>query len=118
MSNPGGGGVYRYRCRCFYSHNCPNWTYVNNTCCTQCVAAGHDTQAATQEASWYPSKEISIPRVENGVLDYTLMEIVAGGQTGNEWTLRPKVDFDQPPAGGHATTTSAVPNAPVIARGN
>ncbi|KAF3936269.1 hypothetical protein ABW19_dt0206601 [Dactylella cylindrospora] len=36
-------GYYKYRCKNFYSHNCGNWVWVNNTACPECVAAGRDS---------------------------------------------------------------------------
>ncbi|KAF3191072.1 hypothetical protein TWF106_001331 [Orbilia oligospora] len=36
-------GYYKYRCKNFYSHNCGNWVWVNNTACAECVAAGRDS---------------------------------------------------------------------------
>ncbi|KAH8677597.1 hypothetical protein BX600DRAFT_132121 [Xylariales sp. PMI_506] len=38
----GGGGYFRYRCKYFYTHNCPNWVYVNNSPCSSCCAEGRD----------------------------------------------------------------------------
>ncbi|KAL7783271.1 hypothetical protein V8C37DRAFT_406674 [Trichoderma ceciliae] len=39
------GGFYKYRCKNFYSHNCPNWVWVNNSLCATCMAEGRDTEA-------------------------------------------------------------------------
>ncbi|KAI1357050.1 hypothetical protein F5Y01DRAFT_321363 [Xylaria sp. FL0043] len=39
---PGYGGFYKYRCKYFYTHECPNWVYVNNTGCGECSAEGRD----------------------------------------------------------------------------
>ncbi|KAH7303599.1 hypothetical protein B0I35DRAFT_402273, partial [Stachybotrys elegans] len=36
------GGFYKYRCKYFYSHNCPNWVWVNNSPCASCLADGRD----------------------------------------------------------------------------
>ncbi|XXH01473.1 hypothetical protein Hte_007833 [Hypoxylon texense] len=31
-----GGGFYKYRCKYFYTHNCPNWVYENYSSCASC----------------------------------------------------------------------------------
>ena len=54
------------------------------------------------------------PRAEDGVLDYTLMEIVDTDGMGNYWTLRYKVT--QPPS-SMVKTTSAMPG-PAIPAGS
>ncbi|KAK3933646.1 hypothetical protein QBC46DRAFT_107294 [Diplogelasinospora grovesii] len=37
------GGFYKYRCKYyFYTHNCPNWVWVNNAPCASCLADGRD----------------------------------------------------------------------------
>ncbi|KAK6542845.1 hypothetical protein TWF694_006784 [Orbilia ellipsospora] len=38
-----GGGYYKYRCKNFYSNNCPNWVWVNNTACAECTLNGLDS---------------------------------------------------------------------------
>ncbi|KAI5926046.1 hypothetical protein F4810DRAFT_621012 [Camillea tinctor] len=106
----GSGGFFKYRCKYFYTHNCPNWVYVNNTPCPSCCAEGREiesTAAGTQ--TWTPS-EICVPHVEDGVIYYTLMEIVPTGTEGTYWTLRYKVNQQtQAPI----VTTSATPGAPI-----
>ncbi|RPA88012.1 hypothetical protein BJ508DRAFT_356794 [Ascobolus immersus RN42] len=46
-------GYYKYRCKNFYSHNCNNWVWMNNTVCAACIAAGRedaiDCSSATVE---------------------------------------------------------------------
>ncbi|KAI0817855.1 hypothetical protein GGR55DRAFT_43659 [Xylaria sp. FL0064] len=39
---PGYGGFYKYRCKYFYTHECPNWVYVNNGSCAECSARGFE----------------------------------------------------------------------------
>jgi hypothetical protein len=59
------------------------------------------------------SREICVPRVEGGVLYYTLMEVQAGPTDagGNYWAVKYKVDKQtQPPV---PITTSAVPGTPI-----
>lgn len=31
------GGFYKYRCKYFYTYNCPNWVWVSNSPCAPCV---------------------------------------------------------------------------------
>ncbi|KAK3933815.1 hypothetical protein QBC46DRAFT_326000 [Diplogelasinospora grovesii] len=38
----GSGGFYKYRCKYFYTHNCPNWVWANNAPCASCLAEGRD----------------------------------------------------------------------------
>jgi hypothetical protein len=33
----GSGGFYKYRCKYFLSHNCPNWVYCNGHACANCL---------------------------------------------------------------------------------
>lgn len=35
----GSGGFYKYRCKYFYTHNCANWVWVNNTPCATCLVS-------------------------------------------------------------------------------
>ncbi|KAF8453443.1 hypothetical protein BGX38DRAFT_1090628 [Terfezia claveryi] len=34
-----GSGYYRFRCKNFYTHNCENWVWVNNSPCAECVVS-------------------------------------------------------------------------------
>ncbi|KAI2632689.1 hypothetical protein GGS26DRAFT_591126 [Hypomontagnella submonticulosa] len=109
----GSGGFYKYRCKYFYTHNCPNWVYVNNSPCANCCAEGRDVDGATSEVSSPRySHDICVPRVEDGVVHYTLMEIVNTDDSGNQWTLRYKVNQTQVPT---VMTTNATPGAPIPA---
>ncbi|KAI4866522.1 hypothetical protein F4820DRAFT_446896 [Hypoxylon rubiginosum] len=105
----GSGGFYKYRCKYFYTHNCPNWVYVNNSPCANCCAEGRDDGVAPEMPY---SREICVPRVEDGTVHYTLMEIVNTDESGNQWTLRYKVEQTQVPT---VSTTSATPGPPVTA---
>ncbi|KAI1498620.1 hypothetical protein F5X99DRAFT_392879 [Biscogniauxia marginata] len=110
----GSGGFFRYRCKYFYTHNCPNWVYVNNTPCQSCAAEGREIESTVSEApTWGLSQEICVPQVEDGVLHYTLMEIVNTGEAGNYCTLRYKAN--QQPQVPAVMTTSATPGAPIPA---
>ncbi|KAK5997238.1 hypothetical protein PT974_02592 [Cladobotryum mycophilum] len=104
----GSGGFYKYRCKNFYSHNCPNWVWVNNSPCATCIAEGKDNEAEVL-SSWTSSKDIVVPRVRNGVLQYTLMEIVASNEPGEGWTLKDKDVSNRPPPA--LSVTSAMPGS-------
>lgn len=39
----GSGGFYKYRCKYFYTHNCTNWVYVNNSPCANCLVSPKPT---------------------------------------------------------------------------
>ncbi|KAL7798211.1 hypothetical protein V8C37DRAFT_369106 [Trichoderma ceciliae] len=104
MEMSGSGGFYKYRCKNFYSHNCPNWVWVNNSPCATCIAEGKDAEErafASSLVSSTVSREIVAPRVRDGILQYTIMELVAPSESGERWTLRDKgnglVEDDQPP---------------------
>lgn len=47
------------------------------------------------------SREIATPRVRDGILQYTIAELVAPSASGGSWALRDKVngivDDDEPP---------------------
>lgn len=91
----GSGGYYKYRCKYFLTHNCPNWVWVNNATCASCLvslkcetidpkpfskkrqADGRDSDAAGKSSRLCLSREIYVPQLENGFLQYTMMEIVA-----------------------------------------
>ncbi|KAI5849185.1 hypothetical protein BZA05DRAFT_402483 [Tricharina praecox] len=44
LASEASSGYFRYRCKNFYTHNCDNWVWVNNTACAECVAAGRDEE--------------------------------------------------------------------------
>jgi hypothetical protein len=35
----GSGGFYKYRCKHFYTYNCPNWVYCNGHACAMCLVS-------------------------------------------------------------------------------
>ncbi|KAI2622601.1 hypothetical protein GGS21DRAFT_494391 [Xylaria nigripes] len=70
----GSGGYYRYRCKYFYTHDCPNWVYVNHTACATCSSQGRELEPISAQISAM-KYEICVPRVEAGVLYYTLVEV-------------------------------------------
>ncbi|KAI0401520.1 hypothetical protein F4802DRAFT_580032 [Xylaria palmicola] len=115
----GSGGFYKYRCKYFYTHECPNWVYVNGTACTACSAQGRDLEPApSQPPRMGCTRQICVPRVEGGVLYYTLMEVEVApppnnNTAGNYWTVTYKPEGQtqtQVP-----TTTSAIPGTPAPA---
>ncbi|KAH9885971.1 hypothetical protein F4778DRAFT_759886 [Xylariomycetidae sp. FL2044] len=105
------GGYYQYRCKYFYTYDCPNWVYVNNAQCPSCAAKGRDDDDPVPDSSSWPiAKEVRVPRVEDGMIQYTMMEVVnTGGDGGKDSTVKHKtVSQAQVPA---TQTTSATPGA-------
>lgn len=95
----GSGGFYKYRCKYFYSHNCPEWVYQNGATCAKCLAEGRDcNETDIVAAPWRFIREICVPLVQDGVLQYILMDIVPSDEPGNYWTLREKPTQAPPPA--------------------
>ncbi|KAL7903253.1 hypothetical protein HDV63DRAFT_117461 [Trichoderma sp. SZMC 28014] len=83
MKMSSSGGFYKYRCKNFYSHNCPNWVWVNNSPCATCIAEGKDANERSQSSSM-TSREI--------VSQYTIAEFVAPDAAGESWALRDNVN--------------------------
>ncbi|KAK0651521.1 hypothetical protein B0T16DRAFT_320872 [Cercophora newfieldiana] len=81
----GSGGFYKYRCKYFYSHNCTNWVYVNGAPCAMCV---------TESPVRHVSREICVPRICDGTIQYMLMEFIESN-SGNYWAVRHKA-MNQP----------------------
>ncbi|GJN74495.1 hypothetical protein JDV02_006043 [Purpureocillium takamizusanense] len=100
----GGNGFYKYRCKYFMSHNCPNWVWVANSPCASCLADGRENEQAKMPAWATISRDIVAPRVRDGVLQYVVMELVPPTEPGETWTLRDKA----PPA---VPVTSAMPDS-------
>ena len=80
-------------------------------------------QSPSEMASWIFSRDIVVPRIEEGVLHYTIMEMVNLNEEGNYWALRYKVDQGGTPmtvpmtnATTTLATTSAALSAPTFAR--
>ncbi|KAG5922825.1 hypothetical protein E4U53_003652, partial [Claviceps sorghi] len=72
-------------------------------------AEGRDDEKAPGPVSIL-SQDISVPRVQNGILQYTLMEFVAPAEPGHRWTLRDKA-ARPPPA---VPVTSAMPSLSLV----
>jgi hypothetical protein len=49
-------------------------------------------------APWKFIREICVPRIQDGILQYILMDVVPSGERGNFWTLREKPIQAPPPA--------------------
>ena len=51
-------------------------------------ADGRDSERAMMTASFRKSREIYVPRLENGSLHYTIMEIVTGSDIDSGWAVK------------------------------
>ncbi|GAB1313096.1 hypothetical protein MFIFM68171_03306 [Madurella fahalii] len=108
----GSGGFYKYRCKYFYTYNCPNWVYANGHACPMCLAEGReaaDTPAMAASSSsatanpWrqyqhhhhhpHQQTEICVPQASHGTLRYTVMEVIPTDEGSGRayWILRQKV---------------------------
>jgi len=92
----GGGGYYKFRCKNWLTHNCPNWVWVNGTSCAECMAQGRGSGTSTSSNLSRLAHEIYVPIFENGALHYTMMEIIVGGSTAGGWQLKDKEKIIQP----------------------
>lgn len=106
------GGFYTYRCKYFYTHNCTNWVYTNNSPCTSCLAQGRDNAEAPAPSQAWASgtRDIMVPIWEDGVFQQRIMEYVVTDSSNFQWNLRHKTT--QPPIGGapgSVLTTSGMP---------
>jgi len=84
----GSGGYYKYRCKYWLTYNCPNWVWVNNAPCAHCLADGRDSDVAVIPGSFRVSREVYVPQLENGLLHYTLMEIIAASDVDSGWAVK------------------------------
>ncbi|KAL6864156.1 hypothetical protein J3F83DRAFT_742724 [Trichoderma novae-zelandiae] len=113
MKMSGSGGFYKYRCKNFYSHNCPNWVWVNNSPCATCIAEGRDADVQLMPPTT-GSHEIVAPCIRDGILRHTIMDSVAPNESGESWILRDKgngsIEDDQPPQ-DMPTTSLALPSS-------
>ncbi|KAI1129878.1 hypothetical protein F5Y10DRAFT_143835 [Nemania abortiva] len=105
----GGGGFYKFRCKYFLSHECPNWVYVNGSACASCSAQGRDIEPAASQAPRY-SPEVSIPVIEGGAVTRYEVEQIPPNNFGYHWGVRPNVERPSQPQ--VPTTTSALPGTP------
>lgn len=73
-----GSGYYRFRCKNFYTHNCENWVWVNNSPCAECVMEGKEsTEETYEEHSPSGPRNATLPFVECGCLGYIQIETTA-----------------------------------------
>ncbi|KAG4032910.1 hypothetical protein MFRU_006g03680 [Monilinia fructicola] len=98
-----GGGYYKYRCKYWLTYNCPHWVWVNNAPCAYCLADGRDDEHIPT-SQFKMSREICVPKFEDGNLYYTLMEIVASSDFDYGWVVK------EPPSADFPTSTG--PNVP------
>ncbi|PNP54243.1 hypothetical protein THARTR1_05450 [Trichoderma harzianum] len=84
------GGFYKYRCKNFYSHNCPNWVWVNNSPCATCIAEGRDAEERSLPSSTAYRVNIVAPRLRDDILQDTFMESVAPSDVGESGILHDK----------------------------
>ncbi|KAK4151205.1 hypothetical protein C8A00DRAFT_36145 [Chaetomidium leptoderma] len=131
----GSGGFYKYRCKYFYTYNCPNWVYCNGHACAMCLAEGRDAAESASSmpaqphsaATWQrpqhqqrpnpsASTEICVPQAIQGTLLYTVMEIVPTDEPGSGayWILRQKAMEPRALPPYNTITTSDTPR-PVMA---
>jgi len=129
----GSGGFYKYRCKYFYTYNCPNWVYCNGHACAMCLAEGRDVAESEavnpphthSSATWQRPQnqrrqnpttptEICVPQVIHGTLRYTVMEIVPADESGSGayWVLRAKAMAPQ--ALPYSTFTTSDTPRPVL----
>ncbi|KAI0876516.1 hypothetical protein GGS24DRAFT_451151 [Hypoxylon argillaceum] len=81
----GGGGFYKFRCKYFLSHECPNWVYLNGSACAECA----------------------VSKRTNTLME---VEVVLSDNDEPYWAVMYRVD--QQPQTQVPTTTSALPGAP------
>ncbi|CAK7203720.1 hypothetical protein SEUCBS139899_006466 [Sporothrix eucalyptigena] len=98
----GSGGFYKYRCKYFLTHDCPNWVFVNYAPCADCCAAGRDMDnlgedpSASHHPFLYgasPEFEIGVPIFQDGILRYTFAGMASSYEPSADFaswmTLRP-----------------------------
>ncbi|KAK5660641.1 hypothetical protein OQA88_12004 [Cercophora sp. LCS_1] len=109
------GGFYKYRCKYWLTYNCDKWVWVNGTACAYCVAEGRESmETETTSLPLAQSREICVPRVYDGTLHYTLMELIESA-TGNSWAVR-ELQNHQPIV--QNVVTSATPRPILPTAGN
>jgi len=89
----GSGGYYKYRCKYWLTYNCPHWVWVNHAPCAHCLADGRDSDSAITTAPFRISREVYVPRYENGSVHYMIMDVVATSEFDSGWTVK---DLPQP----------------------
>ncbi|PTB66414.1 hypothetical protein BBK36DRAFT_1119395 [Trichoderma citrinoviride] len=88
----GSGGFYKYRCKNFYSHNCPNWVWVNNSPCATCIVNAEERLVP----STMVSHELVSPHIRESILQQTITNPVALNESGESWIPHVQGDgFDE-----------------------
>ncbi|KAH8684619.1 hypothetical protein BGZ60DRAFT_442622 [Tricladium varicosporioides] len=103
----GSGGYYKYRCKYFFTHNCPHWVWVHNAPCAHCLADGRDTDAAILPGSVRLSREIYVPQLENGAFQYIIMQIIATSDADSGWAVKDQPSQVYPTATGPSIISTA-----------
>ncbi|ETS01509.1 hypothetical protein M419DRAFT_80537 [Trichoderma reesei RUT C-30] len=75
----GSGGFYKYRCKNFYSHNCPNWVWVNNSPCATCIVNAEEQQLLPSAVM---SHGIAAPRIQQDILQHAITNLMAPNESG------------------------------------
>ncbi|ERS96606.1 hypothetical protein HMPREF1624_06815 [Sporothrix schenckii ATCC 58251] len=118
----GSGGFYKYRCKYFMTHDCPNWVFVNYAPCADCCAAGRDADEMRddgQSSGFYhshhalyaaaPEFEIGVPLFQDGILSYSLARLTSSLEPGSDfasWTTH------QPPMSAGLSSSNPSQDAP------
>ncbi|EPE25632.1 hypothetical protein GLAREA_01544 [Glarea lozoyensis ATCC 20868] len=95
----GSGGYYKYRCKYFFTHNCPHWVWAD----------GRDSAEAIMPSPFRLSREVYVPQFENGALQYIMFEIISNSETDSGWTIKeqPKQGFPTATGPSAAQTITA-----------
>ncbi|KAL1890616.1 hypothetical protein Sste5346_008132 [Sporothrix stenoceras] len=92
----GSGGFYKYRCKYFMTHDCPNWVFVNYAPCADCCAAGRDADEMNDDGFYHnhhsvyaaaPKFEIGVPIFQDGILRYTLAGVTSRLEPGADFAM-------------------------------
>jgi hypothetical protein len=89
----GSGGYYKYRCKYFFTANCPQWVWVNNAACAHCLAKGWDSESPMTPATLRLSRQIYVPLLENGALHYSIRDIAATSDWDHAWAIKDKPSY-------------------------
>jgi len=101
----GSGGYYKYRCKYWLTYNCPYWVWVNNAPCAHCLADGRDSDISMMPGHFRFAREVYVPQLENGSLQYIIMEIIAASDADSGWAVK---ELPPQPSFPNATGPSAV----------
>ncbi|PMB71729.1 hypothetical protein BM221_001825 [Beauveria bassiana] len=84
MTSPG-SGFYKYHCRYFNVHNCPEW------------AKGRENELSPA-AAWAASRDFMAPHINDGILQYAHMDIAVSEQGEESFIMRSETLHPPPPA--------------------